>query len=201
MTLDTGKITDAALDLLREEGLDGVTFRKLTARLNVKAPAIYWRFAGKQELLEAMAEAILATHLAGLGPHDGREPWQDWFTDLLHRLRQAMLDYPDGARVVTGARPQGTPTLGLLAEHALSAAVTAGLDLADAAARVFTALHFTFGRAIEEQDSTGASIMDDTARAEFAAQFPTVARVLRHATEKSVTPRDAFDAGLQLILR
>ncbi|MEV0650996.1 TetR/AcrR family transcriptional regulator C-terminal domain-containing protein [Phytomonospora sp. NPDC050363] len=107
----------------------------------------------------------------------------------------------DGARVVTGARPQSAPTLGHLAEHATAAAVAAGLDLPDAAARVFTALHFTFGRAIEEQDSTGASRMDPSEAASFAERFPTVARVLEHAQRESLTPRDAFDAGIRLILR
>ncbi|GAB3846737.1 TetR family transcriptional regulator [Dactylosporangium cerinum] len=201
MALDTATITQAAVQLLREEGLDGVTFRKLTARLNVKAPAIYWRFAGKQELLEAVAEAILTEQFAELPPYDGARPWPEWFADLLHRLRDAMLAYPDGARVVTGARPQHTQTLGRLAETALAGAVASGLALTDAAGRVFTALHFTYGRVIEEQESTGASRMDPATAAAFAARFPTIARALTEFNEQGLTARHAFDAGIRLILR
>lgn len=201
MALDTDTIVHAALELLRDEGLDGLTFRKLTARLDVKAPAIYWRFASKRELLEAMADTILAARLPDLAPYDGTGPWQDWFADLLHLLRLAMLDYPDGARVVIGARPQHAPTLGYLAEHGLAAAMASGVEVLDATTRVFTALHFTYGRAVEEQDSSGASRMEASEAAQFAARFPTVAGVLAQVQAKAVTPQDAFDAGIRLILR
>ncbi|NUR72820.1 MAG: TetR family transcriptional regulator [Hamadaea sp.] len=201
MALDTTSITDAALDLLREEGVDGVTFRKLTARLGVKAPAIYWRFASKQELLEAMGEAILSGPLGDLAPHEGPEPWREWFASRLQRLRTAMLAYPDGARVVTGARPLRTPTLGYLSEYALRAAESAGEDPAQAATAIYTALHFTFGRVIEEQDSTGAATMDEATQADFAARFPTVARLIARLGDVPDPAQATFDAGLTLILR
>jgi TetR/AcrR family tetracycline transcriptional repressor len=198
MALDTAEIVDAGLALLREEGLDGVTFRRLTARLGVKAPAIYWRFAGKRELLEAMAEAILRERFAALTPHDGTTAWPDWVATLLHELREALLRYPSGARIITGARPEHAPTLARIAEYALRAAIEAGTAPDEATTRVFTALHFTYGRAIEEQDSAGASDADLTA---FAADYPTIAAALHRARERRVTPRDAFAAGLTLILR
>jgi TetR/AcrR family tetracycline transcriptional repressor len=103
--------------------------------------------------------------------------------------------------VVTGAHPLQTQTLGHLAESALTAAVGAGLDLPDATARVFTALHFTYGRVIEEQDSTGATRMDPATAAAFADRFPTIARALAEAGEQGRTARHAFDVGLRLILR
>jgi TetR/AcrR family tetracycline transcriptional repressor len=201
MALDPETIVREALELLKAEGAGGVTFRKLTARLGVQAPAIYWRFKSKQELQEAMAEAILAEKLRDLAPHQGDGPWQDWFAGLLRKLRVAMLAYPDGARVVTGARPMSAPTLGTLAEYALRAAEEAGHRLPDAAAMVFTAIHFTFGRVIEEQDSTGASTMDEQAATAFAASYPTIARVLTSARQEGHTAAQAFDAGLSLILR
>ncbi len=200
MALDATTITREALDLLRQQGLAGVTFRNLTTRLGVKAPAIYWRFADKQQLLDAMAEAILREHFADLAPYPGGQPWQDWLTALLHRLRSALLAYPDGGRVVTGARPPAAPTLARIAEYALGALVAEGLDLPAAANVVFTAIHFTFGRVIEEQESPDAAGMDPQTAAEFARDFPTITRALTQALADGRTRDDLYDAGLSLII-
>jgi TetR/AcrR family transcriptional regulator, tetracycline repressor protein len=47
----------AALDALEESGLDGLNMRNLAGRLGVKAPALYWHFASKQDLVDEMASA------------------------------------------------------------------------------------------------------------------------------------------------
>lgn len=201
MTLDATTIVREALELLRQDGLPGVTFRNLTTRLGVKAPAIYWRFKDKQQLLEAMAEEILREQFADLAPVSPSEPWQSWLTELLRRLRQALLAYPDGARVVTGARPSGTPTLARIGEHALRGVEEAGLDLTDAANVVFTAFHYTFGHVIEEQDSAGADQMDGKDTERFAQQYPTIARALTGARRAGTTRGDVYDAGLSLIIQ
>ncbi|MFI6321794.1 TetR/AcrR family transcriptional regulator C-terminal domain-containing protein [Nonomuraea sp. NPDC050556] len=192
--MDAETIVREALELLRQEGLAGVTFRKLTTRLEVKAPAIYWRFKDKQELLDAMAEAMLQEQFAGFAPHAAGEPWQPWWSGVLRRLRRAMLAYPDGGRVVAGARPPGAPTLPRISEYGLRALEGGGLPLVEAANVVFTALHYTFGHVIEEQDSTGADTVDLAA---FAATYPTIARLLTTGRGNG----DAiFDAGIALII-
>lgn len=198
--MEAETIVAEALALLREEGLAGVTFRRLTTRLGVKAPAIYWRFANKQELLEAMAESILRERCADPPPLADGDPWRPWLAGLLARLRAAMLAYPDGARVVTGARPLGTPTLARLAEHALSTLERRGLDLAEAATIVFTGFHYTFGHVIEEQDSTGATEMDEETAAGFARLFPTIARVLSAGAQAGASGDDVYQAGVARIL-
>ncbi|NUP84014.1 MAG: TetR family transcriptional regulator [Nonomuraea sp.] len=198
--MEAETIVAEALDLLKEEGLAGVTFRRLTTRLGVKAPAIYWRFANKQELLEAMAESILRERFADLAPLPDEDPWRPWLAGLLGRLRAALLAYPDGARVVTGARPMSTPTLAGLAEHALSTLERRGLDLSEAATIVFTGFHYTFGHVIEEQDSSDATEMDEDTAARFADRFPTIARALSLGIRTGATSEDVYQAGLTRIL-
>src|SRR5262245_45598643 len=44
-------VVAAALDLLDENGVYGVTLRDVAARLNVQAPALYWHFAGKSDIV------------------------------------------------------------------------------------------------------------------------------------------------------
>lgn len=58
--LQPNTVIRAALDLLNEVGVDGLTTRKLAERLGVQQPALYWHFRNKRALLDALAEAMLA---------------------------------------------------------------------------------------------------------------------------------------------
>ena len=54
-------IIDAARELVASAGLEALSLRRLAARLGVTAPALYLHFAGKRELLRALAESEFAT--------------------------------------------------------------------------------------------------------------------------------------------
>jgi TetR/AcrR family tetracycline transcriptional repressor len=68
----------------------------------------------------------------------GVASWQVWFAQTMHSLRLAMLSYPDGARVIAGARPRQTPTLARIAEYSLRALEEDDVPLATASGIVFT---------------------------------------------------------------
>ena len=59
MALDRQRIVAEAVALLDAEGLDGVTTRKLAARLGVQSPTLYWHLPNKAALVTAIADAIL----------------------------------------------------------------------------------------------------------------------------------------------
>jgi len=58
--LSLDQLVEAAIALLDEEGLDGLTTRALAARLGVQSPALYWYIRDKGELLDLVADAICA---------------------------------------------------------------------------------------------------------------------------------------------
>ncbi len=188
-----------ALKLLKREGLEGITFRKLIARLHIKAPAIYWRFESKRDLLEAVAETILQRHFADLAPKPSGRAWQSWLKHILNRLRDALLAYPDGARLIAGARPHQTPTLTRIAEYSLSA-LEESVGLATAGAIVFTALHYTFGHVIEEQSSPSLEELAGPSAAPIVAGFPTIARLIAMSGKKGNPARATYNLGLDLII-
>jgi TetR/AcrR family tetracycline transcriptional repressor len=199
MAIQKEMIIQVALQLLQEQGLEGVTLRKVMKVLNVQAPAIYWRFKEKRELLEAMAETILQEEFHDLMPYQsGSTSWQSWIVTLFHRLRTIMLAYKDGARIITGARPLRAPTLGMLSEYALRALETEGFALPDAATLVFTMMHYTFGHVIEEQSAPDARDREEAASQNFREAYPTISRLL---TLSSPSPEAIYDAGLQMIIR
>ncbi len=61
-------LADAALELVQEDGLDALTMRTLADRTGVKAASLYWHVRDRDELLELMADALLArVHLPASG--------------------------------------------------------------------------------------------------------------------------------------
>ncbi|MEV0028780.1 TetR/AcrR family transcriptional regulator C-terminal domain-containing protein [Nocardia sp. NPDC050793] len=148
--LDAEVIAEAALTLLDEVGLDGLTMRKVAAALNVQAPALYWHIANKRELLDAMARAVFVSAVDGVEAPRRDEDWRDWLIALASRLRRAMLGYRDGAKVLAGTYVSDE-AMWRTVELTLRTLEDAGFSKIRAA-RVFPILlHYTVGFVIEEQ--------------------------------------------------
>ena len=62
--LSRERIVEAAIGLLDAAGEGGFTFRALAERLSTGPGAIYWHVAGKDELLGAATDAVLAATVA-----------------------------------------------------------------------------------------------------------------------------------------
>ena len=75
MAMDRGRIVDEALLLLNEVGIDKLTTRRLAERLGVQQPALYWHFANKSALLDAVNSAMLARYHKHRLPAPGARTW------------------------------------------------------------------------------------------------------------------------------
>ncbi|WP_442911002.1 TetR/AcrR family transcriptional regulator C-terminal domain-containing protein [Kitasatospora sp. NBC_01266] len=147
--IDPDQVTDTALRLLNETGLDGLTLRRIAKELDVQAPALYWHFANKQALLDAMATEMYRR--MAVEPLPGPDaPWQDWITSAARRLRHALLGYRDGAKVFSGTHFTGNDHATLMERH-LGALIGAGFTLKEAVLASSTTYAFTVGVVIEEQ--------------------------------------------------
>ncbi|MFI6210637.1 TetR/AcrR family transcriptional regulator C-terminal domain-containing protein [Nocardia brasiliensis] len=203
MKLDTQVIAQAALDLLDEVGLDGLTMRKVAAALDVQAPALYWHVANKRELLDAMARNVFVAAIEGVEAPRRGEEWDEWVMRLAGRLRRSMLRYRDGAKVLAGTYINDE-AMWRTVELTLRTLEDAGFSTVDAG-RVFPVLlHYTTGFVIEEQARLGADYdrnpygMDQLGQAMDAARYPlTTHMVARFADADS----DAeFTHGLRVIV-
>src|ERR1051326_954084 len=128
MPLERETMVRVALMLLNEVGLDGLTVRRLAERLGVQNPALYWHFKNKQELLNRMAEVMLAEAFAGLNQSPPPEAWAAWLADVARRLRHALLSYRDGSRVLAAADLRGSEQF-IIFDLALRVLTNAGFDL------------------------------------------------------------------------
>ncbi|MFB8115117.1 TetR/AcrR family transcriptional regulator C-terminal domain-containing protein [Streptomyces sp. NPDC055962] len=148
--IDRARVADAGLKLLNEVGLDGLTLRAIARELDVKAPALYWHFKDKQELLDEMATVMYRRMLERDLPGPAPRSWQEQMVAYQRALRGALLRHRDGAKVYSGARFTGTDHADGLEAH-LRTMVDAGFELWQAVRAGTTVNAFTMGFVTEEQ--------------------------------------------------
>jgi TetR/AcrR family tetracycline transcriptional repressor len=100
--LDRQLILHHAFIALNETGLEGLTLRRLAARLNVQAPAIYWHFKNKQDLLDEMATQVFRESYQESAALETLHPWQAWANATSEALRKTLLRYREGAKMFSG---------------------------------------------------------------------------------------------------
>lgn len=206
MSLERATMIRAALALLGEVGLDGLTVRRLAERLGVQNPALYWHFKKKQELLDEMARTMLADAFSGIALPPANNPWADWLADVAERFHLALLTYRDGARVVAAADLTGSALL-VVQEMAVQLLTTAGFDLRTALVSVVAIFDYTLGTAFEEQADPDPLAMTRSRvpRSHLLAldpvRFPHLAAALDTITETATDgPQVGFKGGLRLLL-
>jgi TetR/AcrR family tetracycline transcriptional repressor len=197
--LDRQRIVTEAVALLDESGLDGVTLRKLAARLGVQAPTLYWHLRNKADLVTALAEAILEAEFPEVDPPTPGQRWQDWLTALAGRLRRAMLAHPDGARVVSTA--QLSMVMAAISDTAMRSLVEQGVTLRQARLTVLAVERFTVGHVLEEQAPRPTEDeVADFDLAAFAEQHPTVLAAIQEYFQEGRTVDDLFRDTLKIII-
>ena len=127
--LDQRQIVQAALDLLDEGGLDGLTMRNLAKKLGIQAASLYWHVRGKQELLSLLAEEICAP----MREPDRTLPWQNQLEELGNEYRRVLLAHRDAARVLASSGGPSGPNRLRLTEIGLRTLLDAGFSHKDAA--------------------------------------------------------------------
>ena len=88
--LSRDKILRAALAIVDEVGLDGLTVRGLTARLGVTPMAIYRHFESKGEILDCLLEVVIAD--AAPTAHSTSQP-RAWLVESFTRMYDALREH------------------------------------------------------------------------------------------------------------
>jgi TetR/AcrR family tetracycline transcriptional repressor len=149
MPVSRGQIVAAALDLLDEAGLDGLTLRQLAGRLGIRAPTLYWHVRDKRELLDLLAAAILDEALAAWREPQPGQPWWEWLAARARAMRAALLTHRDSARIVAGNRPPESSLPGI--ERQLRALGGAGFTPRDGLLALLALNAYVIGDVIDQQ--------------------------------------------------
>lgn len=173
---DKPAVVAAAMRVLAESGLPGLSMRRIADELDVQVSALYWHFPNKQALLAAVSAQIV-----------GSGSVSDEMDAAARALRDRLLAHQDGAEIVSSSL-----ALGLLELPARAALVAAARQagLTDAAAEVAadTIVHYVIGYTFHEQQRVHAAVV--------GAADASVDLIPDAAGER----RDDFDAGLAMIV-
>lgn len=150
MPLDRRQIVENAFAVLNRTGLDGLTLRQLAAALQVKAPALYWHFRDKRELLDEMGTEVLRRAARDAAALDAEPHWERWAAALFTHLRITLLGFRDGAKMFSGTYLTDD-ALFATQETNLGRLVRAGFTLRQAVVGVGALYSYTIGFVIEEQ--------------------------------------------------
>jgi len=156
--LNVDRISEAAFDLLDEQGLEAFSLRHLASRLNVHASALYRHFDSKDALLLHLTKAMLANSTIAM-PKTLDANWQDWIAYDAHRLRANLLTHRDGPQLCMTYHQQVTSPHSTALFKALN---LNGFTKHDASYCVSTVVNYVIGFALEESYKQKASQTEST---------------------------------------
>jgi AcrR family transcriptional regulator len=111
VTLSRDRILQAAVEFIDDEGLPGLTMRKLGERLDVEAMSLYRHVDGREALLDGVVDRIVdEMHQDDEVLKAPSSGWQDFLQRLAHGVRRVALAHPKVFPLVA-SRPAEAPWL------------------------------------------------------------------------------------------
>lgn len=109
--LSRERIVEAAVVFIDDQGLPGLSMRRLGTVLGVEAMSLYRHVSGREQLLDAVVERIVDEMTADPDVLDTpRDGWQDFLQRLAHGIRRVALAHPKAFPLVA-SRPAEAPWL------------------------------------------------------------------------------------------
>jgi AcrR family transcriptional regulator len=206
--LSRRRIAHAALGLLDEQGLAGVTMRAVAQRLDVEAMSLYRYVTGRDAMLDAVIDAIVdeladdpEVSLTPVGP------WPEWLAGMARGVRRYSRHHPRAFPLIA-THPSRTPWLNpplrspRWVEALLGGLVSQGFgdDEAVFAYRVFST--FLLGYLVLETTALAAALDaapdDEPGSGVDAADLPTITRLAGTLAEDRWDRE--FQAGLDAMI-
>ena len=148
VALTQEKVVRSAVDLLARAGLEALTLRRLATELGVSAPTLYWHVRNKRQLLDLMAEALVARAGRSTSPAHG-QPWWDWLAEQARLQWRVLTSHRDAALVVAGNRPTEAALPDV--EEIVASLVVVGFPPAEALRTILSIGNYVIGCAVEFQ--------------------------------------------------
>ncbi|MER7334051.1 MULTISPECIES: TetR/AcrR family transcriptional regulator C-terminal domain-containing protein [unclassified Micromonospora] len=151
------RIVDAAVTLLDEHGIEGLTMRRLAQRLDVTSTALYWHVKIKDDVLDLAVDRIFGD----VPIPDVSDNWLEDIRALARAWRAAMLRHPWAPRLI--GRPMLGPNVLARTEFLQSALVRGGCRGLQLAVATRMLANYVIGASLTE--ATWRQTADPDARA------------------------------------
>ena len=185
------RIVDVATTIIDAEGLDALSTRRLAAELDVRAPSLYNHFATKEEILDAVGDAIIAMVDISMF---GRDPWPDALRDWARGYRAALAAHPNIVPFLARGPGRRPAALGL-ADAVYGGLVDAGWP-PSYATRIGALMRYLV--AGSTLGSFASGFVDDPAF--YAERYPHLGEAHRLREHQQQVDEGAFELGLQTLV-
>lgn len=199
-TIDREAIVTAAIKVLDEKGLDGLSMRRVATELGTGAATLYWHVVDKDQLIDLILNRIMGEIEL---PEPDPERWEEQIRDFAHSARAMFRRHRDIAQASMGRVPLG-PNLIRIMEWMLT--LLRGAGVPDREAAWFPDLAALIGgaQAIEDElassgDDEFGAVMGAYLAGLPADRFPNIVATTHSLMMGSADER--FEFGLELLTR
>ena len=200
--LDQDRIVRTAVDMADAHGIDGLSMRSLGRALGVEAMSLYHHVAGKEQLLDAMVDAVFA-EIELPGPRSG---WRTGMRKRAASARGVLLHHRWAVPLMDSRMSPGPATL-RHHDAVLGCLRRGGFTVAAAAHAISLLDSFVFGFVLQElalpfdTGEEAADVAEEILEDAPAAAYPYLTElVTEHVMAPGYDHRAEFDFGLELIL-
>ena len=188
--LTTERIVEAAAALVDDEGLEAVSVRRLATELGVAGPSLYHHFATKAEILDAVADAVIAqVDTSAFGETDWAKALRLWAQSY-----HAVLSAHPNIVPVLAQGPGRRPAALAMADTVYGALIDAGWSPPRAVHIGALMKYLVTGSAL---GSFALGFPDDPRLYE---RFPNLRHAHLLAERRECVDEGAFDLGLETVL-
>jgi AcrR family transcriptional regulator len=211
MPLTRDQIVQAALRIVRAEGIDAVSMRRIATEFDTGPSSLYAHVANKDELLQLMFDEMCGTITV---PQPDPARWREQVKELARSGYQAMLDHNDLARAALATIPTG-PNAMRVSDAMLGMMLTGGVPARIAAwalDRIFLyitadAYEYSIWRGHVSAAGTDKETFLEQLSSDLVAYYAelpedTYPHLRKHAAEMvgNTNGTDRFEFGLDMIV-
>jgi AcrR family transcriptional regulator len=192
------QITAQAIGLIRLDGFESLSMRKLAQRCGVGAMTLYGYFRTKEELLTAIAEQFFSEMEV---PERGL-PWLEQLREIFRAVHRVFVEHPELAEIVARQHLNAAAAF-RGAERSFAALDQAGLQAEEAMSAFIALTAYTAGFAqrqmnLERQPGVSArrlAMLRELPQEQFHHVSQRAALFMRGPSERD------FETGLDFLLR
>ena len=185
------RIVEVATTIIDAEGLDALSTRRLATELEVRAPSLYNHFGTKEQILDAVGDAIIAqVDISMLG----RDEWPAALRAWARAYRAALAAHPNIVPFLARG-PGRRPAALRLADAVYGALVDAGWPPSYATRIGALMRYFVAGSAL---GSFALGFVDDPAL--YAEAYPHLGDAHRLREHRQQVDEGAFELGLDTLV-
>ena len=200
--IPVGRIVDAALQILDEEGTDALSMRSLATRLNSSTATLYRHFPTREALIQRVIDQVLSEVDVDAANYHSLD-WRQACERIANGTFEAFRRHRQAALLLADHTPVG-PNAAAVRERMLAVLMSGGLETAVAARSGAMLGHLILGFAIQlsgDRDTTDADrkAFRKAIHGTDLTQFPATAAVKRaHWRPTSIDEEFAF--ALEMVL-